>query len=229
MQKFISKLRASGQRLGQILRWLPIRLRRLGKHLRQFCWTSAMWWLEAIYLLLDVVGLPEIYETLVDWVKWNSRALYPEEVELLIPIFGNTIHYDRVRIDEHAFIGPPQMKICYVSFYTINAWGGMSPALLIHEMVHVWQFQHWGSVYIPRALRAQASPEGYNYGGAPAVVNWARQDARLEDFNPEQQADLVADYWRLLNGWRTQWGPAGPADIPYYGYFVDQLQSAYRS
>ena len=111
------------------------------------------------------------------------------------PIFGDTIQYDRVRIDERAVLGPPQLKICYVSFYTINAWGGMSNALLIHEMVHIWQFQQWGSVYIPRALKAQGSAEGYNYGGAPAVANWARRDGRLEDFNPEQQADLIA---RLL-------------------------------
>ena len=228
-RKIVVKAKMTGIRIWQRIKWLPVRLMRLSKHISQFCWSSVHWWLESFYLVLDVVGLPEIYETLADWFKWNSRPLTAEEFELLYPIFGNTIHYDRVRIDERAFIGPPQLKICYVSFYTNNAWREMSPALLIHEMVHVWQFQQWGSVYIPRALRAQASKEGYNYGGAPAVVNWARQDGRLEDFNPEQQADLVADYWRLQNGWRTQWGPAGPADIPYYGYFVDQLQSGYRS
>lgn len=224
LQTISQKLTSTVFRLLAIFRLLPRRIGRLGKHLQRFCWSSAQWWLEALYLLLDIVGIPELYETLADWFKWNSRKLTKEEYELLYPIFGDSIHYDRVRIDERAFVGPPQMKICYVSFYTINAWGEMNSALLIHEMVHVWQFEHWGSVYIPRALRAQSSPEGYNYGGAPKVVNWARQDGLLEDFNPEQQADLIADYWRLLNGWQTQWGPAGPADLPYYGHFVNQLQ-----
>ena len=81
-----------------------------------------------------------------------------------------------------------------------------------------------GSAYIPRALQAQMSKEGYNYGGAPQVVNWARRSALLQDFNLEQQADLVADYWRLQNGLKPHWGPAGPADLPFYAYFVDQLK-----
>ena len=223
-QQLIHKLQATALRLAHIVRWLPVRLQRLGKHLQHFCWSSSQWWLELLYLILDVVGIPELYEIVADWIKWSSRPLRPEEYELVYPIFGDTIQYDRVRIDERAVLGPPQLKICYVSFYTINAWGGMSNALLVHEMVHIWQFQQWGSVYIPRALKAQGSAEGYNYGGAPAIVNWARQNGRLEDFNPEQQADLIADYWRLQNGWQTQWGPAGPADLPYYSYFVQQLQ-----
>lgn len=223
--KLFIKLKIAGLRLLQVVQWMPRRLQRLGRHLQHFCWSSGMWWVELSYLLLDIIGVPELYETLADFIKWNSRGLTPEEYELLFPIFGDSIHYERVRIDERAYLGPPQMKICYVSFYTINSWGAMNPALLVHEMVHVWQFQQWGSVYIPRALQAQSSAEGYNYGGAPRVVNWARQDGRLEDFNLEQQADLVADCWRLQHGWRTQWGPAGPADLPYYFHFVNQLQA----
>jgi hypothetical protein len=175
--------------------------------------------------VLDILALPEIYETLADWLKWNTRPLTPQEQALLEPIFGASIDYRRLRIDERAFLGPPQLQICYVSFYTINAWRPMPPDLLIHEVVHVWQFQHMGSVYIPLALRAQMSKEGYNYGGAPQVVNWARRSALLQDFNLEQQADLIADHWRLKNGLAPHWGPAGPADLPFYAYFTDQLQA----
>lgn len=223
---FSTKISAGFLRLQHALRWLPTRLRRLGKHFLRFCWSDINWWTATIYLLLDVVGIPELYETLQDFIKWRTRPLTNAERLLLYPIFGESLIYDRIRIDEKAFLGPPQWKICYVSFYTINAWGKMNPSLLIHEVVHIWQFQHWGSIYIPRALRAQYSKEGYNYGGAPKVANWARQKARLEDFNPEQQADLVADYWRILHQYTTHWGPAGPADLPHYAYFVDQLREA---
>lgn len=217
------KIRALGRRLSHAVRWWPRRWRRLGRQLTLFCWSDVFWWLETAYLLLDLLALPELYESLADWIKWNTRPLTAEERTLLEPIFGSSIDYERVRIDERAYLGPPQWKLCYVSFYTINAWGPMSPALLIHEVVHVWQFHQLGSVYIPRALRAQHSREGYNYGGAPQVANWARRGALLTDFNLEQQADLIADYWRLGRRLRPQWGPAGPADLPFYAYFARQI------
>lgn len=224
IQSINNKLSAAWLRLQYALRCLPLRVRRLGQHLARFCWSDIHWWSEMFYFVLDIVAVPELYETLVDVIKWRTRPLTLEERALLYPIFGESLIYDRIRIDEQAYLGPPQWKFCYVSFYTINSWKPMHTALLIHEVVHVWQFQHWGSVYIPRALRAQYSREGYNYGGAPRVVNWANRGARLEDFNPEQQADLIADYWRIQHGYVTHWGPAGPADLPFYTYFAEQLK-----
>lgn len=220
-----NKVRGTALRFGQAVRWLPQRLLRLGKHLQHFCWSDPQWWVESGYVVLDILAVPELYETFADWLKWRTRPLTPAEVTLLTPLFGTSLHYDRIRIDERAYLGPPQWNICYVSFSTINAWGAINPALLIHEMVHVWQFQHLGSVYIPRALRAQRSRAGYNYGGAIQVANWAQRSASLQDFNPEQQADLVADYWRIQHGLPAYWGPAGLADLPFYAYFVAQLQT----
>lgn len=220
-----SKIKGTALRLKHAVQWFPRRLQRFMRHLLRFCWNDVNWYIECLYYLLDLLALPELYETLADWIKWRTRPLYPKERELLYPIFGESIDYDRIRIDGGAALGPPQWNICYVSFYTINAWGKMSPFLLIHEVVHVWQFQRLGSIYIPRALRAQWSKEGYNYGGAPRLNNWARRDARITDFNLEQQADIIADYWRLSHGYPTHWGPAGPADLPAYRYFAEQLRT----
>lgn len=221
--KIYQKLEGIATRLKYAFGWLPIRIQRLGKHFLSFCWSSFHWWLEFFYLLLDVIALPEIYETVIDLIKWSTRGLTQEEINLLVPIFGQSIDYNRVRIDERSFIGPLQKKFCYVSFYTINSWGKMNPSLLIHEMVHIWQFQKMGSIYIPRALAAQRSKEGYNYGGASKITYWAMNNAQLGDFNLEQQADIIADYWRIKNGLAPHWGPAGPADLPYYGFFTQQL------
>lgn len=223
MGTFSTKLSGTYLRLRHAAQWWPLRVRRTGQHFLRFCWSSVDWWMETPYLLLDMLCVPEIYETLADWLKWNSRPLNAQERALLLPLFGDSIDYDRIRIDERAFIGPPQWKICYVSFFTVNSWGPMHEALLIHEVVHVWQFQRLGSVYIPRALKAQMSQAGYNYGGAPRVANLARMGATLHDFNLEQQADLIADYWRLTHGRTPGWGPAGPADVPFFAYFAEQL------
>jgi len=217
------KIQGFHLRIKDIPKMFPIRIKRLRKHFFSFCWLNPNWWLELIYLLLDLLGIPEVYETIIDLFKWKTRPLNTREIALLTPIFGKNIDYNRVRIDETALLGPKQKQFCYVSFYTINSWGQMNDALLIHEMVHIWQFQQMGSIYIPQALAAQRSKEGYNYGGAPKIVAWALKNGRLTDFNLEQQADIVADYWRLKNDYPLQWGPAGVADLPHYAFFVEQI------
>ena len=74
-------------------------------------------------------------------------------------------------------------------------------ATLVHELVHVWQFQSRGIRYLSEALWAQWLGEGYDYRrGVDRGRSWAR-------LNPEQQAQLVEDAWR-----RKQWDrpPSSP-------------------
>ncbi len=147
------------------------------------------------------------------------RGLTEAELLLLRPIFGDSIPYPLIRIDERAHFGPRTHRICYVSCFTINSWGPMHPATLVHEVVHVWQYVHRGAVYIPRALRAQWSEMGYNYGGLPALS----AATRLEDFNYEQMADLIEDAFRLGGGYRAQWVPYRGAEVlpAYYPYLAE--------
>jgi hypothetical protein len=69
--------------------------------------------------------------------------------------------------------------------------------ILIHEMAHVWQFQHQGWSYIREALWAQASAarsgeDAYDWERlANGHVPWER-------WNPEAQAEAVEDYNKLL-------------------------------
>ena len=181
------------------------------------------WWLELLCYVLDWLALMEWYEMLTDVFKWNTRPLTAEEIAVGREVFGESLAWDRVRIDERAWLGPRQYGMCYVSGYTINSWGPMSNPLLVHELMHVWQYHHTGLVYIPRALRAYHSAEGYNYGGASHLQALRRQQASLQALNYEQQGDLVADYYRLTKGMPPQWGFAGMDALPIYRYFVRQL------
>lgn len=202
-------------RIVQAARWWPRRTRRLGRHLLRFCWRPA-WWLDLVWLVLEWGGFCEFYETLLDWGKASSRPLRAGEEALLREVFGDSLTYARIRIDERAFLGPPQLRICYVSFYTINSWGAMAPDTLVHEAMHVWQFHHLGAVYIPRALAAQRSVQSYNYGGPSALRRHLAAGLQLLDYNYEQQADVVADYWRLRHGYHPRWGRAVPDDLQLY-------------
>lgn len=181
------------------------------------------WWFGLVLMLADWLGLVELYEGLSAMSKFRSRPLDAEESKRAKLIFGDTIDLQRVRIDERAWLGPKQYQFCYVSFHTINSWGLMRDDILIHELVHVWQYERFGAIYIAKALQAQAG-EGYDYGGWARLNIVKRTRGKLLDFNFEQQADIVMDYYRLLTGRTARWGNATAGNILEYEYFVDQLK-----
>ena len=174
------------------------------------------WISEVVIALLEFLGIGEIYETICDFSKPSTRPLKDWEIEMAKSVFGNSINYQRVRIDESAYLGPKQNHFCYVSFYIINSWGTMQNSTLIHELVHVWQYENMGAVYIPRALWAQTTKEGYNYGGKDNLKLFLLKNKTLFDFNLEQQGDIIADYFQLKNGYSTRWGNASVSHLKLY-------------
>jgi hypothetical protein len=244
LQQLWTKLLTIVYRLVDFIRWLPLRIFRLVRHLGQgikallprkmHWWESEIteykllgvysWWLEFMFYFLDCFGFSELYETILDFIKFNSRPLRDWELKLAQSVFGNQINYKRVRIDEYAFIGPRQYRFCYVSFYVVNSWGTMQNSLLLHELTHVWQFQHLGAVYIPRALSAQRSAAGYNYGGVSNLSAQLKKGKSFFIFNLEQQADIVADFYRIREGYCPQWGKGSRIDLPIYETYIQQVR-----
>ncbi|MEM6379522.1 MAG: hypothetical protein AAF705_15050 [Bacteroidota bacterium] len=233
-QQLNQKIIDLGARLSDIPRYFPQRGRRLVQHLslglqgliRPTAWRwqqIGIWWIELLVLVFDLMGLSELYEGISAIIKWPTRALNDVELSLAKSIYGDTIRWDRVRIDERAWLGPKQFRLCYVSGFIINSWGPMSKAIFIHELMHIWQYQRLGLVYIPRALRAFHSFENYNYGGWLSLKTVKEKGGSLWDFNLEQQADIVADYYRIRAGDRPHWGNASNSEIEVYQYFIDQL------
>ena len=210
---------------------LPKRVSRLVKHLffddlgveQSFKLKLIKYFPGIVLLLMDVLAIPEIYDLLSNTWKRSSRYLTAEEKSCAEPIFGSILPLDEVRLDYKAQIGPSQLKIVYVSFFTINSHGTYSFSTFIHELVHVWQYMNFGSIYILHALMAQQSKMGYNYGGLPALRQAKNNNKGLLSFNFEQQADIVRDYFLLLNGYRPQWSRASMEDLNLYEYFLSDL------
>ena len=194
------------------------RLRRIWRGER-----GPVWAWEVLFAALDVLRVPRLYEAATTFFAPHSRPLSTRERALLEPYFGRSVPYHKIRIDERAHLGPRWKRFCYVSFHTINSWGPMSDPTLVHEVVHVWQYTHRGAAYIPRALYAQSTAMGYNYGGLRAL-----EDAyELEDFNYEQQADIIEDAYRLVNGYRPQWVRGRGAEVlPYYQPYLAEIRNA---
>ncbi len=173
----------------------------------------------------QLAGIPEILETAADLIKFNTRGLTDREIDIARSVFGNSINLDLVRIDEYAITASDSINggRAYTTFHTINNWGGLSDDELIHELTHVWQFENFGAVYIPRALDAQGSDDGYDYGGVSELLNQMSQGKGLSSFNYEQQGQIVQDYYKLIlagmaNGQYSQ-------DLAIYAYYVDEVSS----
>jgi hypothetical protein len=206
----------------------PQRIKRLLRHLITFqdfpknAHNESWFMLLGIYIL-ELFCIPEIYESISSLVKFKTRPLTDAEIELGLSIFGETIDYELIRIDEGAYFVAKPKHICYVSFHTINNWGTLSPSILIHELMHVWQYEQMGAMYIPRALKAQKTAMGYNYGGVATLQQY--QDIGLSAFNLEQQADIVADYFRIKKGLKPRWGKGQITDLPIYKTYIKQVRN----
>lgn len=179
---------------------------------------------EQVCQLLEQVRFHHFYEFSVKKIK-RHRSLNQYERWTARFVYGDSINLNKVRIDERAHFGPRQYRLCYVSFNIINSWGKMSDELLIHELIHVWQYQHFGAAYIPRALWAQGTTEGYNYGGLESLKVAKANGKKFWEFNYEQQGDIIADYFRLSQGKVAYWGEAKPQDIAIYEHFATQMRN----
>ncbi len=170
---------------------------------------------------LDILQLDHAYQQFTTRIKGQTRSLTEEERALGESVFGKNINYQTIRIDEQS-ITARRLRAKYVSFNTINSWGKMSPDVFIHELVHIWQYQRLGSIYIAEALAAQRSEAGYNYGGVAALRVALEEGKTLRDFNFEQQGDIVQDYYLLTQGYRVQWGTARQTDATVYAEIIER-------
>ena len=181
------------------------------------------WFGDLVLMFLELMGIPEIYETIMDLFKFKTRPLYDWEIALARNYFGDSIRYHLVRIDERSYLGPLQFRFCYVSFHTINTWGKMENATFLHELIHVWQYERIGIRYIPKCLHAQYSKLGYNYGGVAILEK--ESIGGIWNFNLEQMGEIVSDAYKLKNQQKLQWEMAlDPKNIPIYERYLSEIK-----
>lgn len=128
----------------------------------------------------------------------SGRQLGRSERALARPIFGNSLDYDRVRLVtsdrlQYRTVGN---NIYVPDGFTIRN-AGMAQTL-IHELTHVWQYQHSGTSYISvslgrqivAAIRRGSRNFAYQYTIGPSQSFF--------DFRPEQQGSIVENYFAML-------------------------------
>ena len=218
------------RRLDFALQQYPKRLKRLFTYYFHPFYTKPK--LRAFpFILAECFFLFDMYEIFTNIIKPSVRLLTEKEILRGGEIFGKSIDFNIVMIDEKAHLLTKHLNVAYVGFNTINSWGKIRKDILIHELVHVWQYQHFGAGYIINALVAQQSVAGYNYTKPTAYLiqpasatKWYEYDT-IHQLNAEQQADLVQDYYRLKKGMSAEWEKKFTVwDIDKFEKFINEIK-----
>jgi len=160
------------------------------------------------------------------------RYLTAGEVGLMRMIFADSICYTRVKVYNGKWkvllgmqrddtVMTPNGNIYYPYDLFREDFSGGGPdnvnlQVFIHEMVHVWQYQHGYPVKWHGILSFDKSRYRYELGA----------DKRLSDYNMEAQANLLADYL-----WLQRYGDYGAGRLfeeRYRGGSANELLPLYR-
>jgi hypothetical protein len=127
-----------------------------------------------------------------------GRPLLPAEIALARPIFRNTVDYSKVRliptsVAEFTTVGN---NIRVSRDFTISE--PFFAETLIHELTHVWQYQHGGTSYISVSLAAQIGASLKTPSRNFAYEYQITPDKSFFSFLPEQQGLIVQNYFAML-------------------------------
>ena len=135
----------------------------------------------------------------------GTRALSGGERTQAQGVYQDSIEYDKVTITGGSVIGSTSRTLGNSIYLEDDEFekgkstlSGSGMNTLIHELGHVWQYQHGGGAYIPNALGAQLGAY-IKTGDRSNAYKW--RDAQAQnlpwaDWNAEQQAEAMEDYYK---------------------------------
>lgn len=126
----------------------------------------------------------------------TGRSLTENEKEIIFLVFQQSVNTENIRIIQLPFWNNYYFVLHNYIFTPYNI-KSISNSLLIHEVVHIWQFHQQGCSYIYDALAAQI-----HYGRkcfAGNAYDWTAEVKRgkraWEDFNKEAAAQFIEEIW----------------------------------
>ena len=176
--------------------------------------------------------------------------LTPLEIELASSIFGDSIDYSRIRLlhtAEAMWFRTVGNVIRVPPFFTVDPTARASRRALpveymrhtfIHELTHVWQYQHGGTSYISYSLGPQIAAMMAGQGRNAAYCYDADPTRSFWSFTPEQQGLIVENTFLMresakailcgpggLLGTETDPAVIGPL-VPIHERYVAQMRAA---
>lgn len=232
----LDKAESIGLRFYEWASHIDDRLWRLGQDLAgalsNWPWEADFWkgLGRSVIDVLEVAGIGEIWETAFEILKPWQRGMTAAEIAVAKTVFGDSINYSMVRLDEHSLMA--WIGRTHVTGYIINSTENIDDRTMIHELTHVWQYQQDGLAYIPEALGGQHSDEAYDFGGLAGLQAKMAAGQTIGAFNPEQQGEIIATYYDKRQYIKTQYESQGliaPSalrqELDVYIYFVKQVST----
>jgi hypothetical protein len=217
----------------EVLRQAPARSTRLAATLAGGpSKPLGLWLAVATVRALDLAGLPEVAEAVV---RATTRAtpLEPAEAAAAASVMGpDAVRWHEVRVAEGGVLRIAfhfNKQRAFTLWHTINlpSKGNHTRAnmgILVHELVHVYQYEQLGSAYLPEAVHAQHMPEGYDYGKELGLLRDRSDGKRFCDYNREQQAQIVQDFYDALHGRDAGDATRGSTALACYRPFIGEMQ-----
>ncbi len=152
--------------------------------------------------VLDLFGVPELFAFLWRAVT-HASPLTGDEIVAATSVLGPlALRFQDIRVAQGGvlrLIFRRNGGRAFATFHTVNLpttgyHERLNVAILFDELVHVYQYERAGSRYFAEALLAQHEA-GYDYGGTEALQEARAHGKHLRDFNREQQAQIVQDYY----------------------------------
>ena len=165
--------------------------------------SGAAWIGTMLSRVFDLLGGPEAVEFVLHMIS-NATPLKANERAAAQSVLGaNALRWDDVRIDEGGVLGLV-FKLnggrAFTTFHSINmsAADRSDLSIVVHELTHVDQYEHAGSVYIGQALGDQIAEgsHAYDYGGPSGLTTDRKAGKHYADYGRERQAQIAQDYYR---------------------------------
>lgn len=200
----------------------------LGDYLLVQLRDAGFWALRLLSRVFDVLGGPEALE-FVSHLLSRATPLRGDEIAAASAVLGpQALNWGQVRVAEGGFLHlvfALNGGRAFTSFHTINipsggAHGRSHMDIMVHELMHVMQYERVGTLYLGQAIHAQLTV-GYSYGGAQGLRDRRAAGGRFADLNREQQGQVAQDFYRDF----VAPGVTSGADYDAYRPYIDDLQA----
>jgi hypothetical protein len=160
-----------------------------------------------------------------------DRMLKIGEIAILRPLFRNTFPYEDQQVSANTrewgghtnSITPNYLPLLAISLWRFDFSGASNSDkwIFVHEMTHAWQWYHGRNNILSATLlaaRYKNYEDAYDYNFDTAESFF--------DFNFEQQASLVADYWYITQNLVPQNNKGMRADRETYERYMAEVWAA---